>query len=79
MANSKINLELQIGVFSEALIECEVEYSLDNTGDLVIDDFYAYYIEVDTHGHETYERVPYWMHKMIAIELEDIKYDLLDI
>ena len=78
MANMTINLEIQIGVFNEASLEIEVDYNITELNNIEIVDYYAYHVEEDDTGHPTYERVPYWMHKMLEAELEDIKYDLLE-
>ena len=71
MADSTINIELAIGLYAEVLLEVEVQWHLTPIGELVIDDFYAYHTASDSTGHTTHERIPYWMHKLVAVELEE--------
>jgi len=76
MTESTINLELQIGTYTEVPLEVEVQWSLNSLGEVDIDDFYAYYVALDDTGHKTFERIPYWMHKILELELEEYHEDI---
>jgi len=76
MAESTINMDLQVGTYTEVPLEIEVIWSLNSLGEVDIDDFYAYHVSEDHTGHSTYERVPYWMHKIIEVELEEYHEDI---
>ena len=76
MTESTINLELQIGTYTEVPLEVEVQWSLNSLGEVDIDDFYAYYVSTDDTGHKTFERIPYWMHKILELELEEYHEDI---
>ena len=78
MANVKINMELSVGLFSEVLLELEVEWSYTIAGEVSIDDFYGYHVETDNTGHKSFERIPYWLHKLVALELEEYHDQLID-
>lgn len=76
MAESTIDVELAIGIFAEVVLEVEVTWSFNDQGAIDIDDFYAYHVSSDDTGHKTYEKVPYWMHKIIEVELEEYHDDI---
>ena len=76
MAESTINMDLQVGTYDTVVLEVEVIWSLNDQGNVDIGDFYAYHVSEDHTGHSTYERVPYWMHKIIEVELEEY-YELI--
>jgi len=78
MAESTINMELQIGTYTEVPLEVEVQWSLNSMGEVDIDDFYAYYIATEDSGHKTFERIPYWMHKIVKVELEEYHEDIVN-
>jgi len=61
MANSTINIEIDVLNVALAL-EIEVQWHMSEANELTIDDFYGYHVAVKT---GEYERIPYWLHKII--------------
>jgi len=78
MAESTINVEFQVGTYDTVVLEVEVSWALNSAGGVDIDDFYAYHVATDDTGHKTYERVPYWMHKLIEVELKEYHEDIIN-
>ena len=78
MAESTINVDFQVGTYDIVTLEVEVSWALNSLGEVDIDDFYAYHIATDDTGHRTYERVPYWMHKMVEVELKEYHEDIIN-
>jgi len=78
MADSTINVELQVGTYTTVILEVEVQWGLNTLGEVDIDDFYAYYMTTEDSGHKTYERLPYWLHKIVEVELEEYHEDIIN-
>jgi len=78
MAESTINIGLSIGTYTEVTLEIEVDWRLSETGELMINDFYAYYMATSPTGHVSYERIPYWLHKLVEVELEEYHEDIVN-
>ena len=78
MAESTIRLDLIVGSYSDVELEIEVQWGLNDRGEVDIDDFYAYHVTTDDTGHKSHERVPYWMHKVIELELEEYHEDIIN-
>jgi len=78
MADSTIRMDLQVGTYVDVELEIEVNWSLNTIGEVDINDFYAYHVEVDANDHRAHERVPYWMHKIIKVELEEYHEDIIN-
>ena len=78
MADSIISIDLQVGWFDTVELEIEVQWSLNSLGEMDIDDFYAYYVSTDDTGHKSFERIPYWMHKIVEVELEEYHEDIVN-
>lgn len=64
MANSTINIELFI-LDEPVVLEVEVTWYYSESNELTIDDFTAYAIVANGGDGVTYERIPYWLHKLI--------------
>lgn len=82
MAYSTINITLDI-LNTEVSLEVEVIwYPCPTDGAVVIEDFYAYHINDDEPQlRSSFERVPYWMHKILEnsgelYEYSELIYDL---
>jgi len=78
MAESTINMELAVGTYDIVVLEVEVSWALNSLGEVDIDDFYAYHVATDDTGHKTFERVPYWMHKFVEVELKEYHEDIVN-
>ena len=78
MAESKIYVELQVGTYDTVELEVEVNWGFNSLGEVDINDFYAYHVATDDTGHKTFERVPYWMHKMVEVELKEYHEDIIN-
>tara|TARA_B110000908_G_scaffold165285_1_gene214505 strand:- start:605 stop:856 length:252 start_codon:yes stop_codon:yes gene_type:complete len=61
MANSTINIEIDV-MSEEVSLEIEVQWHTSTANELTIDDFYGYHFDYKT---GTYDRIPYWLHKII--------------
>jgi len=62
MANSTLkNFSLYI-LDTRVLLEIEVSWHMSESNELTIDDFYGYHFDTKT---GEYERIPYWLHKII--------------
>jgi len=61
MANSTINIIVDV-LNVDVMVEVEVHWHMSEANELTIDDFYGYYFDNKT---GEYERIPYWMHKII--------------
>jgi len=61
MANSTINIEIDV-LNVDVALEIEVQWHMSETGELTIDDFHGYNFDYKT---GEYERIPYWLHKII--------------
>jgi hypothetical protein len=78
MAESTIHIDLVVGAYTLVELEIEVQWSLNTIGEIDIDDFYAYYVSTDDTGHKSFERIPYWMHKIVEVELEEYHEDIVN-
>ena len=61
MANTTLNIEVDI-LNEPVALELEVQWSFNETGELIIDDFYGYHFDYKSGA---YTRIPYWLHKII--------------
>jgi len=61
----------------EQLIAFEVDYYIDDTGDIKIYSFYAEAVLEDSSGWVDREKVPSWMHKILEDTVEDYKYEMI--
>lgn len=77
MTDTTYDLALDIGYKEEMLLNFEVDYTIDSTGDIIINDFYAYNVTKDLTGHKTFDKVPYWLHKKLETTVEDYKYEMI--
>jgi len=72
--------QVSVTFMGEQLISFEVNYHLDSTnGDVIIEDFYAEAVLYDANGWRSTEKVPMWMHSLLKAEVEDYKYDMIEI
>ena len=78
MADSTINMILQVGSFSEATLEIEVNWDYNSLGEVSVNDFYAYHVTMDNSANITFERIPYWLHKLVELELEEYHEDIIN-
>ena len=78
MAYSTINITVDI-LNTEVALEVEVIwYPCIIDGAIVIEDFYAYHInDDDPKFRSSFERIPYWMHKIIENSNELYMYSEL--
>tara|TARA_R110000737_G_scaffold314249_1_gene323998 strand:+ start:1914 stop:2159 length:246 start_codon:yes stop_codon:yes gene_type:complete len=80
MTQATYELDIAIGFMGEQLISFEVEYNLDSTnGDVIIEDFYAEAVLFDANDWRSVEKVPTWMYELLKAEVEDYKYDMIDL
>ena len=61
MANSTINITIDV-LNETVMLEIEVIWHMSVAGELTIDDFYGYHFDKKT---GEYDRIPYWLHKII--------------
>ena len=61
MANSTINITIDV-LNETVMLEIEVIWHMSVAGELTIDDFYGYHFDIKT---GEYDRIPYWLHKII--------------
>jgi len=61
MANSTINIIVDV-LNVDVMLEVEVHWHMSEANELTIDDFYGYHFDNKT---GEYERIPYWLHKII--------------
>ena len=61
----------------EQMIFFEVDYYIDDTGDIQIYSFYAEAVIEDSSGWLYLEKVPSWMHKILEDTVEDYKYEMI--
>ena len=73
MSRSAINIEVMI-IDAPVDLEIEVEWSFSVGNEFTIDDFTVYCMDNLTEPDwPTYERAPYWLHKII--EKSELLYD----
>lgn len=77
MSNINFDLTLDFGYKEEMLLNFDVDYYMDSTGDIEINDYYAYNVTKDLTNHRIYDKVPDWLHTKLASTVEDYKYDMI--
>tara|TARA_R110000751_G_scaffold28454_1_gene74210 strand:- start:1171 stop:1434 length:264 start_codon:yes stop_codon:yes gene_type:complete len=78
MATITYEQEVNIGMQGEQIIKFEVEfYSCPDTGDTIVEDFYAEAVTYDANGWQFKEKVPAWFYEHLRHQVEDFKGQLL--
>ena len=77
MTQATFDLEIGVGTLEEMLINFEVDYYIDQDAEVVINDYYCYYINEAESGLKHYERLPRWLEKKLEGEVEDYKYEMI--
>ena len=71
--------QVSVTFMGEQLISFEVDYEYSTSGDIIVHGFYAEAVLFDESGWRSTLKVPAWMHSLLWAEVEDYKYDMVEI